>query len=226
MANSIGTDLSEDLRMVAVADRLVVTGDAVYTVGTLTVAGSFEVGPGARAEVRDLVNAGTVVNRGRLIVRRLDNRTGARLENRGAARVGSAHLDNDNRGVVAVLGHGLLVLLATRNRPGATVRVVGSELSVDGILVVEPGAELTSRADAMIDVRSGIYSAGLILNGAGCTLRTELGVQVRVYAGGQLRNRGTIDNRGRIIGFGGEMQQRGTRSGNAIEQEAPTRLPY
>lgn len=226
MANIIGTNLSEDVRMVAADDRLVVARDGAYSVGELTVHGSFEVGSGARADVRHLVNRGTVVNRGNLVARRIDNRPGAKFENRGAARIGSAHVENDNRGVIAVLGAGLLVLLATRNRPGATVRVVGGELSVDGILVIEHGAELAGRTGSVIEVRSGLYSAGLVLNGAGCTLGTALGVQVRVYAGGHLRNRGAIDNRGRIIVFGGEVRQLGTISGNAIEQDAATRLPY
>ncbi len=228
MASIIRTDLVEDSRVVTRGDRVVVGDEAAYTVDTLTVTGAFEVRPGARVDVGHLVNDGTVVNRGQMVARRLDNGREARFENRAAARIGSAHTENENHGVIASLAGGALVLLATRNRDGASIRSDGSRsvLRIDGVIVNEPGAEITSRSAATIEVGSGVYSAGLILNGRGCVLRTISGVQVRNYAGGVLRNRGAMVNRGRIIGFGGQVRLLGATSGHPIEHETETALPY
>ncbi len=226
MASIIRTNLDEDVRLVGPTDRLVVAADATYTVGTLTVHGALTVGARARIDIGQLVIGGAVVNRGHLLARRLENRRGARLKSSGTAVIGSAHVENDNHGLIAGRSRGLLSLFATRNQGGGAIRAVGSVLSIDGLLVNERGGEISSRSAATIEVASGVYSAGLILNGGGCTLRTASGMQVRNYVGGDLRNRGAIVNRGRIIDFGGRVSQIGTLSGHPIEYEAGAELEY
>lgn len=226
MATIISGDLTEDERTIEPGDRVDVAAGATYAVGTLTVDGAVHVGEDGKVRASRLVNAGTVANRGELSAGWLDNRPGARFENRGVAALGRAHSENDNRGVIAGLAHGVLVLLATRNHRGGSIRAVGSTLRLDGVVVNEPGAEMTSRTGATIDVASGLYSAGLILNGRGCVFRTRSGMQVRSYLGGELRNRGAIVNGGRIIDLGGPVRQLGTITGHPIEHETGTDLPY